>query len=189
MKEAFKFRSNPYKYGRKVFNSKSTENPSFSAEEAEAFFPERFADTDRSYCYSPFSELPPAPSPEFNISSAPPSFDDYKKVLLSRRNSSAPGPNGIPNTVWKRCQCLHQPLYSIVRRVWSSTNIPASWQCAMIRLFHKSGSTNDPSNFRPIALSNCEGKVFFSLVSKQSCGTCSGTRFLTSASRRGFCLR
>ena len=50
MKEAFKFRSNPYKYGRKVFNSKSTENPSFSAEEAEAFFPERFAaDTDRSY--------------------------------------------------------------------------------------------------------------------------------------------
>ena len=166
MKEAFKFRSNPYKYGRKVFNSKSTENPSFSAEEAEAFFPERFADTDRSYCYSPFSELPPAPSPEFNISSAPPSFDDYKKVLLSRRNSSAPGPNGIPNTVWKRCQCLHQPLYSIIRRVWSSTNIPASWQCATIRLFHKSGSTNDPSNFRPIALSNCEGKVFFSLVSK-----------------------
>ena len=58
MKEAFKFRSNPYKYGRKVFNSKSTENPSFSAEEAEAFFPERFADTDRSYCYSPFSEFP-----------------------------------------------------------------------------------------------------------------------------------
>ena len=166
MREAFTFRSNPYKYGRKVFNSKSTENPSFSAEEAEAFFPERFADTDRSYYYSPFSELPPPPSPEFNISSAPPSFDDFKKVLLSRRNSSAPGPNGIPNTVWKRCQCLHRPLYSIIRRVWSSANIPASWQCATIRLFHKSGSTKDPSNFRPIALSNCEGKVFFSLFSK-----------------------
>ena len=163
---AFKFRSNPFKYGRKVFSSKSTATPTFSAEEAEAFFPERFADTDRGYCYSPFSELPPCPSPEFNISSAPPTFDEYKKVLLSRRNSSAPGPNGIPNTVWKRCQCLHQLFYSIIRRVWTSTNIPPSWQCATIRLFHKSGPTSDPSNFRPIALSNCEGKVFFSLVSK-----------------------
>ena len=71
-----------------------------------------------------------------------------------------------PTLCGKRCQCLHRPLYSIIRRVWSSANIPASWQCATIRLFHKSGSTNDPSNFRPIALSNCEGKVFFSLVSK-----------------------
>ena len=58
MKEAFKFRSNSFKYGRKVFSSKSTATPTFSAEQPEAFFLERFAD-------SPFSELPPSPSPEF----------------------------------------------------------------------------------------------------------------------------
>ena len=164
--ELSKFRSDPYKYGRKVFSSKSSEAPTFTKEEAETFFPDRFSDPDRSYCYSDFSELPPTPSVDFHVSTSPPTFDQFSQVLRSRRNSSAPGPNGIPNTVWKRCPCLHRPLYSIMRRAWSCKSIPTSWQCAAIRLFHKSGPTDDPTNFRPIALSNCDGKLFFALVSK-----------------------
>ena len=84
----------------------------------------------------------------------------------SRRNGAAPGPNGIPNTVWKRCSCLHAPLFNIIQRVWKSCSVPSSWQCVAIRLFHKSGPTDNSANFRPIVLSNCEGKIFFALLGK-----------------------
>ena len=57
-------------------------------------------------------------------------------------------------------------LFSIISRAWKSTEIPPSWQQAVIRLVHKSGSPNEPSNFRPIALTNCDGKIFFALVAK-----------------------
>ena len=87
-------------------------------------------------------------------------------MLRSRRNSSAPGPNGIPNTIWKRCAVLKEHLYRVIKRVWTIKEIPSSWQCATVRLFHKEGPADNPGNFRPIALSNCEGKIFFGLISQ-----------------------
>ena len=84
----------------------------------------------------------------------------------SRRNSSAPGPNGISNVIWKCCPTLQRRLFSVITRVWTTCCIPPSCQRATIRLIHKSGSATEPSNFRPIALTNCDGKIFFALVGK-----------------------
>ena len=165
-KEHAEFRKDPYKYGRKVLNTKSTAAPTFSLEEAEQYFSKQFADSDRGHCYERYKDLPDPPQKVFNVPTAPPTFSDFQKVLRSRRNGAAPGPNGIPNTVWKRCSCLHTPLFNIIRQVWKACSVPQAWQCAAIRLFHKSGPTDNPANFRPIALSNCEGKIFFALLGK-----------------------
>ena len=90
----------------------------------------------------------------------------FEAVLQSRRNSSAPGPNGISNVIWKRCPTLQRRLFSVITRVWTTCCIPPSWQRATIRLIHKYGPATEPSNFRPIALTNCDGKIFFALVGK-----------------------
>ena len=158
-KEHAEFRKDPYKYGRKVLNTKSTATPTFSLEQADMFFSNQFADEDRGHCYARYQNLPDPPPKTFTLSSSPPTFSEFQKALHSRRNGAVPGPNGIPNTVWKRCSCLHAPLFNIIQRVWKSCSVPPSWQCAAIRLFHKSGPTDNPANFRPIALSNCEGKI------------------------------
>ena len=43
----------------------------------------------------------------------------------------------------------------------------------MIKLLHKKGDTNEPSNFRMIALTNCVGKIFHLILSRRF------TRYLT----------
>ncbi len=166
IKELRAFRANPYKYGRRIFNNKSAGSPTFSAETADEYFTKIFADEGRETCYQSLPDQPPTPEARAFLSLTPPPFSDFKNILQSRRNSAAPGPNGIPNIVWKRCQCLQDCLYSIVKRVWISQKIPSSWQCAVVRLFHKRECTDDPANFRPISLSNCDGKIFFALIGK-----------------------
>ena len=53
-----------------------------------------------------------------------------------------------------------------MKRLLTSQKIPQSWQRAIVRLFRKKGCTDDPANFRPISLSNCDGKIFFALLGK-----------------------
>ena len=89
----------------------------------------------------------------------------FTQCVRKMKNGSAPGPNGIPYLVSKRCPSLEQRLYTICCKVWRSASIPAAWCEAVIILVYKKGDPSDPSNFRPIALSNCDGKIFFSVVS------------------------
>ena len=130
------------------------------------YFRSVYTDPRREFQYEPYEHLGEPPSRHFVASTCPPSFAFFSAVIRSRRNSSAPGPNGIPYTVWKRCPNLQMRLFSIISRAWKSTEIPPSRQRAVIRLVHKSGSPNEPSDFRPIALTNCDGKIFFALVVK-----------------------
>ena len=176
MKETFKFRSNPFKYGRKVFSSKSTATPTFSAEEAEAFFPERFADTDRGYCYSPFSELPPSPSPEFNISSAPPTFDEYKKCSFRDEIHRLLVPTASPT------------LCGNVASVFISRFIPSFVASGLQLTFHRLGNAppSDSSTnlaqpvihqfFDQLPCLTAREKFSSRFSVRQSCDTCSETR-------------
>ena len=45
---------------------------------------------------------------------------------------------------------------------------PLSWGESIIKLIHKKGTTEDPSNFRPIALSNTIGKTFHLILAKRT---------------------
>ena len=77
-------------------------------------------------------------------------------------------------------------LYILICRVWSSTDIPLSWQQAVITLIPKSDDLGDPSKFRPIALSNCYGKLFFSLLSNRLTGYLLANNFLSTDTQKGF---
>ena len=160
-KETARFRENPFNYGRQVFKPKNITKPDFDAEQATKYFSTVYSDLKRDFTYHQPQNLDDPPPTSFTTSTRPPSFADFSAVLRSRRNSSAPGPNGIPNVIWKRCPSLQKRLYSVILRVWNTCQIPPSWQHAAIRLIHKSGSASDPANFRPIALTNCDGKIFF----------------------------
>ena len=131
------------------------------------FFFKTYFDNDRSHVYSDSLNLLPAPPPSLPFNVSTPSFQEFGRVLRKCRNSSAPGPNGIPYLIWKRCPFLSQLLYKLICRVWATGLIPAMWQKANIILIAKSEKLDDPSQFRPIALGNCDGKIFFSLLSRR----------------------
>ena len=150
------------------------------------YFRSVYTDPRREFHYEPYEHLGEPPSTHFVASTCPPSFAEFSAVIRSRRNSSAPGPNGIPYTVWKRCPNLQMRLFSIISRAWKLTEIPPSWQQAVIRLVHKSGSPNEPSNFRPIALTNCDGKIFFALVAKSVLKHMTKNSFFDLRLQKGF---
>ena len=99
----------------KQWNTKSVATPKFPLEQAEMFFSNQFANEDGGYCYARYQDLPDPPPKTFTLSSSPPTFSELQKALHSGRNGAVPGPNGIPNTIWKRCSCLHAPLFDIIQ--------------------------------------------------------------------------
>ena len=86
------------------------------------------------------------------------------EAVKGKRNKNAPGINSIPFKVYKKCPQLVQYLLKIIVRVWEEKRIPRSWQCALIVLIAKSDKLDQPSEFRPIALLNSEGRLFFTLM-------------------------
>ena len=96
------------------------------------------------------------------------SFADFFEILSSRRNASAPGLNGISYKVYKKCPKISKFLFKIFQTCFKRCEIPIQWRRAQEIYIPKlsSSSENKLSDFRPIALLNVEGKLFFSVVSK-----------------------
>ena len=71
--------------------------------------------------------LPPEPPllKKFNKSCF--SFDDFFETLSSCRNASAPGLNGIPYKVYKKCPKLSKFLFKIFQTCFKRCEIPIQW--------------------------------------------------------------
>ena len=160
------FRADPHKFAKHLFNPPKSGNPSFSEDVGNTYFAKTYFDSNRSYSYTDHLDFPETSLPQKCLHLEIPSFKEFSLVLRKCKNSPSPGPNGIPHLVWKCCPSLARMLYTLVCRVWSSGKVPSSWQQAIITVIPKSDVLNDPSQFRPIALSYCDGKVFFTLLSK-----------------------
>ena len=72
-------------------------------------------------------DLPPEPSllKKFNKSSFP--YNDFLEILLIRRNASAPGLNGIPYKVYKKCSKKSKFLFKIFQATFKRCEIPIQW--------------------------------------------------------------
>jgi hypothetical protein len=88
-------------------------------------------------------------------------------VLRKKSNGSAPGLDGISYVPYKRCACLLPLLEQLFAKIWKSQMIPEQWAEACITLLAKSAKTSEPSEFRPIALTNTIGKIFFGVMAKR----------------------
>ena len=88
---------------------------------------------------------------------------------MTRRNASAAGLNRIPYKVYKKCSKISIVLFKIFQACFKRCEIPIQWRSAQEIHIPKvsNPSENKLSDFRPIALLNVEGKLFFSLVSKR----------------------
>ena len=117
----------------------------------------------------PLDGLPPAPPISKSCTSENVSFSEFKKVLNSRRNGSAPGISMIPYKVYKLCPNICDYLFRLFKSCFQNCVVPVQWRIATEVYIPKSGSP-DPNNikdFRPISLLNVEGKLFFSILSKR----------------------
>ena len=180
------FRANPYRFGQRLFKPPNTTKPLFTDDVALQHFVSSYTDNERSSGYGPLPDLPEPPPPSSDFNNSLPAFAEFSACLKRKRNSSSPGPNGIPYLVWKLCPSLQKRLFTIICKVWKSLSIPVSWQQAIVILLHKSGSADNPANFRPIALTNCDGKIFFSLVANRITSYMCRNAYFDGFTQKGF---
>ncbi|KAK3798623.1 hypothetical protein RRG08_005034 [Elysia crispata] len=106
-----------------------------------------------------------APGEAFN--SKPPSLKEINAVVQKARAKSAPGPNGVPYLLYKRCPNVLKRLHKILRGAWSNLKISEQWMFADGVCIPKEQNSTEINQFRPISLLNVEGKIFFSVMASR----------------------
>ena len=87
--------------------------------------------------------------------------------MQKARAKSAPGPNGVPYLLYKRCPNVLKRLHKVLRGAWSNLKISEQWMSADGVYIPKEQNSTEINQFRPISLLNVEGKIFFSVMASR----------------------
>jgi hypothetical protein len=161
------FNKDPFLFSRKLFEKKCSGEPQFSAEQAFNFFAKGYRDENRDTSYSALEGMVRPDKPSLSLSVFCPSLAELKASAWQKRNGAAPGLDGLSYVLYKRCPCILPVVHKIVQKVWSTKNFPTNWATAFIHLLPKSQNLTEPSEFRPIALTNTVSKIFLSVVGRR----------------------
>jgi hypothetical protein len=113
-----------------------------------------------------------------------PTLNEVKDIIRKKRNASTPGRSGINYLVYKRLPPALYYLHQVIKTAW--LNIPVSWAEAAVVLLFKDGDHKNPKNYRPIALTDCAGKVFFSIWAKRLESFMQNNDFFKRSKQKGF---
>jgi len=108
---------------------------------------------------------PTRPGIEFDISE--PKFTEVESFIMKARSASAPGPNGIPYKVYKKCGKLRKFLWRLLKVVWRKEEVPSTWNKAEGVYIPKEEDSCSLGQFRPISLLNVEGKIMFGILAER----------------------
>ena len=120
-----KFKVSPYKAGKNLLDLKCYYcSLKVDLDQHKSF---NLFDTNYDTPLGNMEGLPPEPPllKKFNKSSF--SCDDFFAILATRRNASAPGLNGIPYKVYKKCRQKRQFLLKIFHACFKRREIPIQW--------------------------------------------------------------
>ena len=157
------FLSQPYQFSRKIINPKPKGDLKSSKEEVEAYL-EKVHSYDGSHrqCHNA-EEMLEYPEPELQFKSSPPSYKEFCKKLRKTRTKSAPGPNGVPYRIYKKCPDVARLLWQNLCELWKRNQISDTWREANGVFIPKEEGATAVEKFRTISLLNVEGKLFFAL--------------------------
>ena len=93
--------------------------------------------------------------PADSCSGAFPSLSDMEQACLRQKEGKAPGPDSLPNEIWKRAPTsAGRWLWRLCMQIAVSGREPAHFQKALQCALYKRGPASLPSNYRSIALLN-----------------------------------
>ena len=94
---------------------------------------------------------------------------DELQNAINELSDTAPGPDNIHNKIIKNLPKESQNLLlSIYNDIWNTQTFPESWHSATIIPIPKPGKDHsNPTNYRPIALTNCLCKLMEKIINKR----------------------
>lgn len=179
-----------WRFARKLLDDSSISDihPSFTAEEASDYFHKVYASGPREFSRPDWMPSPPSPSVEFE--QMPIQDSEIRAVIRKAKANSSPSPfDRVSYAIFKHCPSLLVALADLYNTCWSSSSVPRAWKTAAIKLIAKSSAKDDPSqpsNFRPIALTSCVGKIFTSILRTRWLDFMVSNGYLDSSLQKGF---
>lgn len=180
------FKKNPNHFAHKLFSKSSNSKPTFSKEQATDYFANTYRDEGREEPFVPLDSFTRPPPPEIVFSEDCPSLRELKISVRKKANKAAAGLNGLSYVPYKRCPSIMFTLHRIIKKIWISKDIPNDWGQAFIVLLSKSDILDNPSEFRPIAITNTVGKIFFSVISDRLQRFLVMNNYIRRESQKGF---
>ena len=163
------FKANPYNAGKTLLDPKCYVNLKVEQADLDQHKSSSLIDINYNIPLADLEGLPDKPPLLKPFPTNCFSFEDFFQILSTRQNASAPGLNGIPYKVYKKCPKINKFLFKFFLSCMNKGIIPLQWQSAKEIYIPKVNppTAHNISDFRPIALLNVEGKLFFSLVSRR----------------------
>ena len=159
------FLSHPYDFAREIISPKPKGKLSSSKEETEAFLEE--AHSNREKAKEKEEDFHQYGPPTVDFDDSLPSWKEFNEKLQRTRNKSAPGPNGVPYLVYKKCPGLARLLYGYLKGLWRKNCISRTWREADGVFIPKEDGAKEVKEFRTISLLNVEGKLFFAMKAER----------------------
>ena len=167
------FNKNRWEFSKSVTRGefgKEKKGPTFSKDQANQHYAQYSVPTNTDFNktnWFPFVKTEPENNNFVPFNSDPIGPRDIFDVLKSSNHKSSPGPDGLPYGILFNLPCTHHILATLFNKVLATSAVPAAWGESILKLIHKKGTTDDPGNFRPIALSNIIVKTLHLILAKR----------------------
>ena len=159
--------SNPRKYWQ-ILNGKKKSKVEAEADSLFNFFKDINNDDMNSTPESFTNSQPDTTSQQYSNEqiNVPFSEEEIKKAINKLKNNKASGIDSILNEYLKALSHIISPLLvNLFNLIFDSGIFPETWTLGMINPIYKNkGDIQDPSNYRPITLLSCLGKVFTAVI-------------------------
>ena len=157
------FLSQPFDFARKVIAPKPKGDMRSSKAEVENHLHKAHSDQQKYERREITDGLHEFKEPLVELDRGPLRLGNFSKRLRKTRSKSAPGPNGVPYLVYKRCPGIARQLFSYMKGMWKNNTISKSWQMAEGIFIPKEDGATLVEKFRTVSLLNVEGKLYFAL--------------------------
>ena len=184
-KNCKEFLSQPYDFARSLLSPKPKGELGDSKEDVEEFLKAAHSDPDREVTKERCEGLKEFQQAEVQFDDKLPTFNEFRKKLIRTRSNSAPGPNGVPYLVYKRCPKVAKLLWMYLKDLWKKNLISDTWREADGIFIPKVDGAKTVGKFRTISLLNVEGKLFFSLKADRITEFVIKNRFINTSIQKG----
>lgn len=160
------FLSNPFGFAKKLLGENRNGQLEASAEEINTFLRESMKDPLKEQDLYKNDSLITQKPPVSLFDLSMPTWKEIQVVVRGSRSASAPGPSGVPYTVYKRCGGILRKSWKLLRIIWRKGKVVEQWRHAEGAWIPKEEKSTTLDQFRVISLLNTEGKFFFWCISK-----------------------
>ncbi|MEL7079400.1 MAG: Ulp1 family isopeptidase, partial [Cyanobacteria bacterium J06582_2] len=157
------FLSQPFDFSRKIIAPKPKGVMKSSKAEVEKHLHKAHSDQKKNEEREAPEDLQEYDEASVEFDKGLPSWTAFNRRLRKTRSKSAPGPNGVPYLVYKRCPGVARLLFSYLKGMWKKNAISDSWQEAEGLFIPKEDGATVVEKFRTVSLLNVEGKLYFGM--------------------------